>query len=80
MPYIYRTLCEVLEDMRKCGATRNYSYLEGLIEEAQSMGNRMEAKLDARKDLNKYREEIRELEKEIKKLKKAKEKLEGAKK
>ena len=40
-----RTLCSVLEEMRKCYETRNFGLLPGLIEEAQTYGNRMEAKL-----------------------------------
>lgn len=37
-----RTMCSILEDMRKCCKTRNFSYLRGLIEEAQSRAWRME--------------------------------------
>ena len=37
-----RTICSVLEDMRNSHKSRNYSYLKGLIEEAQSYANRME--------------------------------------
>jgi len=40
-----RTLCSVLDEMRKCYETRNFAPLHGLIEEAQTYGNRMEAKL-----------------------------------
>jgi len=40
-----RTLCDVLEEMRECYKTHNYSYLMGLVEEAQGMGRRMEAGL-----------------------------------
>ena len=39
-------MCDVLREMRKCLKTNNFSYLGGLIEEAQSMGNRMEAGLE----------------------------------
>jgi len=46
MAYLHRTLCDVLKEMRQCYETRNFGYLPGLIEEAQSMGNRMEAKLE----------------------------------
>ena len=51
--YLNRTMCEVLHEMRECTKTRNYSYLLGLIEEAQSMANRMEAKLGQVKDIEK---------------------------
>ena len=40
-----RYLCDVLNEMRKCVKTLNFSYLLGLIEEAQTLGSRMEAKL-----------------------------------
>lgn len=40
-----RTLCDVFEAMREMHKTRNFSYLIGLIEEAQNMANRMEAAL-----------------------------------
>ena len=49
----YRTLCDVLDEMRSTYKTRNFASLLGLIEEAQMMGNRMEAKLD----YYKYRQE-----------------------
>ena len=64
-----RTVCSVLNEMRKCCKTSNFSYLLGLIEEVQSMANRMEAALW---DQN----EIKDLRKEIKKLDKRKKILE----
>ena len=71
-----RTLCNVLEEMRACHKTRNYSHLSSLIEEAQSMGNRMEAKLgtinsfkEMDTDWRKKRNELKELQKEIKEKK-----------
>ena len=74
--YLTRTLCNVLEEMRKCHKTRNYSMLSSLIEEAQSMGNRMEAKLDTIKsfkaleeDHKKLRVEYKELHNKVEKLK-----------
>jgi hypothetical protein len=73
--YLNRTLCDVLEEMRKCHETQNYSYLLGLIQEAQSYGNRMEGKLQDIKDLKNLRLRQKELVKEIEKLKKAKEEL-----
>lgn len=53
MPYtsLDRTLCEVLEEMRELHTTRNYSSMLGLIEEAQSMGNRMEAAIATKKSI-----------------------------
>jgi len=62
-----RTLCNVLEDMRKAHKTRNFSYLLGLIEEAQMMGNRMEAGLWDQHDLEHREEQVKEKEKELEK-------------
>lgn len=77
-----RTLCSVLEEMRRCDKTKNYSRLEDLIEEVQFLGNRMEISISHKYDLKYYTEEIKnmrkeakKLEKEIKKLKKKKERL-----
>ena len=63
-----RTLCDVLEEMRKAGKTRNYSYLEGLIEETQMLANRMEAALWDQNDLKRMLNEKKELKEELKKL------------
>lgn len=63
-----RTLCDILENMRKCHDSRNFSYLPGLIEEAQYRAQRMEsaiyvaggfAHLEERRV--KLKDEIREL-------------------
>lgn len=59
--WVNRSLCDVLEEMRKCFETRNFAPLLGLIEEAQSMGNRMEAGLSDKKDLAKLQAEWHEL-------------------
>lgn len=72
MHYFERTLCDVLQEMRKAYETRNFSYLLGLIEEAQSMGSRMEGALEAQNNIQEL-EEIRSiLKKQIKELKKEK--------
>lgn len=65
---VYRTLCDVLDEMRKCSKTRNYAHLEGLVEEAQTMANRMEAGLDAKRDLKHYTSKLKELKAEAKAL------------
>ena len=75
--YPNRTLCQVLNEMRDCLKTNNFSYLLGLIEEVQSLGNRMEASLTDKNDLYYDRKELRKLKKEIKRLKEEKEKLNG---
>lgn len=72
---VYRTVCDCLAEMRKCSETKNYSHLDGLIEEVQSMVNRMEAGLDAKKDVFYYKDEAKKLRLECKKLKKKVNKL-----
>lgn len=74
-----RTLCSVLEEMRKCHETRNFAPLLGLIEEAQSMGNRMEAALYDKSDVRDYREERSKLRKEVEALRKEKKALKPSK-
>ena len=63
-----RLLCDVLREMRECVKTLNFSYLLGLIEEVQTLGNRMESKLYDIKDFERLHEEIRDLKKKKKKL------------
>ena len=71
-----RLLCAVLDEMRECVKTSNFSYLPGLIEEAQSLGNRMEAHLYDIKDFNHLHKDITALKKKKKKLKEKVEELE----
>ena len=71
-----RYLCDVLNEMRKCVKTLNFSYLLGLIEEAQTLGSRMESRLFDIKDFDRLNEEIRGLKKKKKKLEKEVEALE----
>ena len=71
-----RYICDVLDEMRKCVKTLNFSYLLGLIEEAQTLGSRMESKLFDIKDFDRLHEEIRDLKKKKKKLEKEVEALE----
>ena len=65
---VNRYLCSVLDEMRECTKTLNFSYLLGLIEEAQTLGSRMESKLFDIKDFDRLHEEIRDLKKKKKKL------------
>ena len=71
-----RLLCAVLDEMRECVKTLNFSYLPGLIEESQSLGNRMEAHLYDIKDFNRLHKDIKALEKKKKKLKEEVEEVE----
>ena len=63
--------------MRKCVETLNFSYLLGLIEEAQSMANRMEAKLEDINDFERWTKEKARLGKEVEKLRAEKEEITG---
>lgn len=63
-----RTLCDALSEMRKAYETRNFSYLLGLIEEVQSMGNKMESALGDKKDVETFTRDRAKLKKEIKEL------------
>ncbi len=63
-----RLICSVLDEIRECHKTRNYSYLVGLIEEAQVLANRMEAKLYTIKNFEYLEQSVKELKAEQKKL------------
>ena len=65
-----RYLCDVLYEMRACTKTLNFSYLIGMIEEAQTLANRMEVRIHQMKDFDNLHEEIRALKKKKKKLEK----------
>lgn len=73
---VNRYICTVLDAMRKCSVTRNYSYLDGLIEEAQYLGTAMEDALgdvsdvkNLKEERSKLKSEVRELEAKVKELK-----------
>lgn len=74
-----RTLCQVLTELREMHKTRNYSYMMGLLEEIQTMANRMEAALWDQHEIKDLREEIKKLEETLKKLKEEKEQLKNGK-
>ena len=63
-----RTLCSVLEEMRKCYKTRNFAALPGLIEEAQTYGNRMEGKLSDVHNYDDLKRRYKALKEEVKAL------------
>ena len=64
-----RLVCNVIEEMRVCSKTRNYSYMDGLTEEVQTLVNRMEGKLLDNKELGELDERIRESKIDLKRLK-----------
>jgi cell shape-determining protein MreC len=74
-----RYVCTVLDEMRSCFNSRNFAYLESLIEEVQVMVNRMEAHLRDAKDIDWLQKEKRELKREIKELEQKKQELEDGK-
>lgn len=73
--YPNRTLCDVLHAMRKAHEVSNYSYLTGLIEEAQHIGDIMEAGLGDKQDIKQLREERHDLKAQVKMLRKKVKKL-----
>lgn len=68
-----RGLCDVLSEMRTmlklAKDSNSKNVLLSLIEEAQVMGNRMEAALYDIKDLKKLHDDIKDKKEELKKLK-----------
>ena len=71
-----RYLCTVLDEMRECVKTLNFSYWLGLIEEVQTLGNRMESRLFEIKDFERLHKDIKALEKKRKKIEEEVEELE----
>jgi DNA repair exonuclease SbcCD ATPase subunit len=70
-----RYACDALDEMRELVKNRRLEPLPGLIEELQSMFNRMEATLRDVNRLHEYPDRIRALKAEIEKLKKKRDKL-----
>jgi len=65
-----RYICSVLDEMRECLKTNNFSYLGGLIEEAQTLANRMEAKLHTINDFEYFEKRLKKLKAEARALEK----------
>lgn len=65
-----RYICDVLDEMRNCHKTRNYSVLPGLIEEAQILANRMEAALTNKRNYHTWHDKLKKEKKEFDKLRK----------
>ena len=63
-----RFVCDVLTEMRTCMETRNFAILPSLIEETQTMVNRMEMALGDMKDLRALKDEISTKKEELKKI------------
>lgn len=72
-----RFACDVLEEMRKCFKTYNFSPVPGLIEELQSIVNRMESGLSISSNINEIvkiysdkKRELRGIEQQVEQRKK----------
>ncbi len=65
-----RYICDVLEEMRTSTKTLNFAMIPSLIEEVQTMANRMEMALSDMKDLERLKMSIVEKKEELKKLEK----------
>lgn len=80
---VNRTACQALKEMRALLKTVDDSTLDRfkctmsyLVEELQSMYERMESALYDKKDIEYYRKELKELKREVEKLKEQKKELE----
>jgi uncharacterized coiled-coil DUF342 family protein len=74
-----RWWCDVVQEMRESLKTLRFDVFPGLIEELQTMGNRMEAGLSDQHKLENLKDEIHDLKREKKKLKKEIKELENKK-
>jgi len=77
-----RWLCDVVDEMRQCLKTLRFDIMPGLVEEVQSIGNRMEAAIRDEKEFDTLKDEIhdlkiqkRRLERQVKNLEDVKEEL-----
>ena len=76
----HRYVCDVLAEMRTTTETLNFAVLLSLIEECQTMVNRMEAKLwemreieDLHQEIKDHKKKKKELENDLKKQEEEKE-------
>ena len=75
-----RYICDVLEEMRTSVKTLNFAMIPSLIEEVQTMANRMEMALSDLKDLKLLKEDIVDKKEELETLQAQIKKLEKKKK
>jgi uncharacterized protein Yka (UPF0111/DUF47 family) len=73
-------VCDVLEEMRTSVKTLNFAMIPSLIEELQTMVNRMEMALEDMKDLKGLKDEIVDKKEELETLKDEIRKIEKKKK
>jgi predicted nucleic acid-binding Zn-ribbon protein len=72
-----RFACDILKEMRACYKVYNFAHLRALIEEMQTIVNRMEAALYDQKELEHLYHEIRTKKRELKVLERKIEDLEA---
>jgi len=75
-----RYVCDVLDEMRTSVKTLNFAMIPSLIEEVQTMANRMEMALSDLKDLKLLKEDIIDKKEELETLQAQIKKLEKKKK
>ena len=75
-----RYVCDVLDEMRTSVKTLNFAMIPSLIEEVQTMANRMEMALSDLKDLKLLKEDIVDKKEELEALQTQIKKLEKKKK
>ena len=75
-----RYVCDVLDEMRTSVKTLNFAMIPSLIEEVQTMANRMEMALSDLKDLKLLKEDIVDKKEELETLKDKIRKIEKKKK
>jgi uncharacterized protein Yka (UPF0111/DUF47 family) len=75
-----RYVCDVLDEMRTSVKTLNFAMIPSLIEEVQTMANRMEMALGDLKDLKLLKEDIVDKKEELETLQAQIKKLEKKKK
>jgi uncharacterized protein Yka (UPF0111/DUF47 family) len=75
-----RYVCDVLDEMRTSVKTLNFAMIPSLIEEVQTMANRMEMALSDLKDLKLLKEDIVDKKEELEALQAQIKKLEKKKK
>ena len=70
-----RLICDILDEMRTCFNTHNFSFLMSLVEECQIVANRMESALEMQKSITTMHQEVHDLKQLRKELLKEVEKL-----
>ena len=63
-----RYVCDVLDEIRKLNKARNYGSLLGMVEEVQTLVNRMEAALGDKAEYQRWHDKAKEEKAEYKKL------------